>query len=74
MLMTHIVDLGQFYGEVMGPRIARKHVGWYFSGLTGNDDTVGFTRKFNGLNQVSEQIEAIESVFLAMQKREEIAA
>jgi tRNA-dihydrouridine synthase B len=74
MLMTHIVDLSQFYGEVMGPRIARKHVGWYFAGLIGNEDTIGFTKRFNGLNQVSEQIEAIESVFLAMQKREEIAA
>jgi tRNA-dihydrouridine synthase B len=74
MLMTHIVDLGHFYGEVMGPRIARKHVGWYFAGLTEIEDTVGFTRKFNSLNQISEQLEAIEIVFLAMQKREEAAA
>jgi len=74
MLVTHIRELGRFYGEVMGPRIARKHVGWYFAGLTENEDTAGFTNKFNSLSQISGQLEAIETVFLAMQKREEIAA
>lgn len=74
MLTTHIVDLSHFYGEVMGPRIARKHVGWYFAGLAKNTETVGFIKKFNGLKHVSEQLNAIEVVFLAMQEREEIAA
>merc|ERR1712137_1519446 len=29
ILMEHLTNLHQFYGEIMGPRIARKHVGWY---------------------------------------------
>jgi len=74
MLMTHIVELNHFYGEVMGPRIARKHVGWYFAGLTKNTKTIGFIKEFNGLKDVLQQLEALETVFLAMQEREEIAA
>ena len=29
-LLEHLTALYEFYGEVMGPRIARKHIGWYF--------------------------------------------
>ena len=29
ILRRHLLALYAFYGEVMGPRIARKHVGWY---------------------------------------------
>ena len=29
ILHNHVQALHAFYGEVMGPRIARKHVGWY---------------------------------------------
>lgn len=29
ILLDHIVALHQFYGEFMGVKIARKHVGWY---------------------------------------------
>ena len=28
-LLEHVQALHEFYGEVMGVRIARKHVGWY---------------------------------------------
>jgi len=31
MLITHVRELAGFYGELMGPRIARKHVGWYLA-------------------------------------------
>jgi tRNA-dihydrouridine synthase B len=29
ILLGHLVDLHAFYGEEMGVRIARKHLGWY---------------------------------------------
>ncbi len=29
ILRRHLLALYDFYGELMGPRIARKHVGWY---------------------------------------------
>jgi tRNA-dihydrouridine synthase len=31
MLIAHVKQLAEFYGELMGPRIARKHVGWYLA-------------------------------------------
>lgn len=30
-ILVHIQDLHSFYGEHQGVRIARKHIGWYFS-------------------------------------------
>lgn len=32
VLRDHLVDHYAFYGEVTGPRIARKHIGWYIDG------------------------------------------
>jgi tRNA-dihydrouridine synthase B len=32
VLREHLVDHYAFYGEVTGPRIARKHIGWYIDG------------------------------------------
>ena len=34
-LLEHVQALHEFYGEVMGVRIARKHVGWYLATLPG---------------------------------------
>ena len=33
ILLRHVMALHQFYGEFMGLRIARKHVGWFVSSL-----------------------------------------
>jgi tRNA-dihydrouridine synthase len=32
VLRGHLVDHYAFYGEHAGPRIARKHIGWYIDG------------------------------------------
>ena len=64
-LVVHVRNLEEFYGEVLGARIARKHVGWYLSGRV----SVEFMRKFNGLQSTEEQVEAIIEAFL-----EEMAA
>ena len=37
-LLEHVQALHEFYGEVMGVRIARKHVGWYLATLPGARD------------------------------------
>jgi len=34
-LLEHVQALHEFYGEVMGVRIARKHAGWYLATLPG---------------------------------------
>ena len=60
ILMEHLVNLHQFYGEPMGARIARKHVSWY---LQAHDQEGQFRRVFNALETPNEQIEALEQYF-----------
>jgi tRNA-dihydrouridine synthase B len=59
-LVDHLVDLNDFYGETMGVRIARKHVGWN----TFMDRP--FCRSFNRLESLAEQIDAIHERFQTM--------
>ena len=58
ILLNHVQALHGFYGDVMGPRIARKHVGWY---LQEQDRLGNFKRKFNAIENSSEQIDALET-------------
>ncbi len=60
ILLAHLKALHQFYGEFMGVRIARKHVGWYLKAHQITDLT---RRQFNGLEEAAQQIEAIEQLF-----------
>ena len=54
ILLGHVKDLHQFYGDYMGVRIARKHVSWYIHAfaLLGEESSEelgeGFTAKFAG--------------------------
>ncbi|KAE9533767.1 tRNA dihydrouridine synthase DusB [Ursidibacter arcticus] len=57
LMLKHIDDLYQFYGEEKGYRIARKHVGWYVETLSPNSN---FKRTFNVLSSTSEQMQALE--------------
>ncbi|WP_160064100.1 tRNA dihydrouridine synthase DusB [Psychromonas sp. L1A2] len=58
ILLNHVQALHGFYGDVMGPRIARKHVGWY---LQEQDRLGNFKRKFNAIESSSEQLNALET-------------
>ncbi|CAH9056391.1 tRNA-dihydrouridine synthase B [Pseudoalteromonas sp. CIP111854] len=60
ILMEHLTNLHQFYGEPMGARIARKHVSWY---LQAHDQAGQFRRVFNVLEMPNEQIDALEQYF-----------
>src|SRR5690606_20855600 len=44
ILLEHLAALHVFYGDVMGVRIARKHVGWYLATLPGAKE---FRAQFN---------------------------
>ncbi|MBD1554339.1 tRNA dihydrouridine synthase DusB [Pseudomonas typographi] len=46
ILLEHLAALHAFYGDVMGVRIARKHVGWYLATLPGARE---FRAHFNQL-------------------------
>jgi len=60
ILLGHLENLYQFYGEVMGAMIARKHVSWYSKGQTGS---ARFRDYFNRLEKPNEQTLAIEEFF-----------
>jgi tRNA-dihydrouridine synthase B len=32
MIAGHYEDMLSFYGRILGPRVARKHLGWYMDG------------------------------------------
>jgi tRNA-dihydrouridine synthase B len=56
ILHRHVSHLHQFYGDFMGVRIARKHVGWY---LAGRGDTRATENFFNRLAHPEEQLHFI---------------
>ena len=58
ILLQHVQALHVFYGEVMGPRIARKHVGWY---LKEQDQLGNFKRKFNAIDCPLAQLKSLET-------------
>ena len=66
LLVTHISELRQFYGEVTGVRVARKHVGWYLREVS----AYSFQQWFNGLTSSDAQIRAVEE---ALQKEQRVA-
>lgn len=58
ILLNHVQALHVFYGEVMGPRIARKHVGWY---LKEQDKSGYFKRQFNAIDCPLQQLNTLEN-------------
>jgi tRNA-dihydrouridine synthase B len=59
-LRRHVESLHHFYGEFMGVRIARKHVGWFLQHI--NNDP-GLRKFFNGLSSAGQQLELIERIY-----------
>ncbi|MEO5932868.1 MAG: tRNA-dihydrouridine synthase, partial [Duganella sp.] len=49
-----------FYGEFLGVRTARKHIGWYVRDLEGGED---FRQKMNLLESTDEQLIAVDQFF-----------
>eukprot|EP00493_Phyllostaurus_siculus_P018475 UN18767 len=60
ILLGHVNALHSFYGEYLGPRIARKHVGWY---LKEHEQASEFRRTFNAIDAAELQLEALEEYF-----------
>jgi tRNA-dihydrouridine synthase B len=61
ILLGHLDNLFDFYGEVTGTMIARKHVSWYSKGLRG---AANFREHFNKISNAEAQREAIEAFFI----------
>lgn len=60
IMLSHLVALHDFYGQPMGHRIARKHIGWYLNSTPVRDD---FKSRFNRIEDPQEQIDAIHEEF-----------
>jgi tRNA-dihydrouridine synthase B len=71
ILLTHLRELYRFYGDVMGPRIARKHVSWYLQTVP---DSEIFRKTFNGMDNAEVQLTSIHHFFEQLLMREEKAA
>jgi tRNA-dihydrouridine synthase B len=60
ILLEHMAALHLFYGDVMGVRIARKHVGWYLATLPGARE---FRAQFNRLDSTDAQSTNVRQFF-----------
>ena len=64
ILIKHVSNLHQFYGEYQGLRIARKHIGWY---CKQQDNANAFRAVVNRIESASEQLAALENFFSEQQ-------
>lgn len=71
ILSSHLRELYRFYGEFMGPRIARKHASWYLQTVPGSDE---FRKAFNAIGNAEEQQTSIQNFFEQLLTKEENAA
>jgi len=63
----HLAQLHAFYGEYMGLRIARKHVGWYVDERPGGE---AFRARFNGIENAAEQRKVLAEFLLTTNNRQ----
>jgi tRNA-dihydrouridine synthase B len=70
ILRGHLASLHDFYGEFMGVRIARKHMGWYLQS-SGLDNSL--RTDFNRLQDAHEQLHFINRI-ASTDKQEVLAA
>ncbi len=67
ILHEHVANVHEFYGDVTGVRIARKHVGWY---LAEHDTDRQFRKSFNAIESADAQLEALNVYFQSLHERE----
>ena len=60
LIIEHLADHHAFYGEQVGVRIARKHLGWYTRSLRGGD---AFRARMNAVETSAAQITIVERYF-----------
>ena len=70
VMTKHLTDLHEFYGEVGGVRISRKHIGWYSRWL---DDGKAFTKIFNQHETRLQQQQQLSEFFSKYSSQERAA-
>jgi tRNA-dihydrouridine synthase B len=66
VLLAHLDELYEFYGEHTGVRVARKHISWYTKGLAGS---AAFRHAMNRLETSAEQRTTVEEFFAQLADR-----
>lgn len=66
VLLEHLADLYEFYGEHTGVRVARKHISWYTKGLVGS---AHFRHDMNRLETREQQLDAANRFFDELRSR-----
>ncbi|MGS2722775.1 tRNA dihydrouridine synthase DusB [Porticoccus sp. GXU_MW_L64] len=65
ILLRHINGLYDHYGDYMGVRIARKHLGWYLaSSQYASDLQKSLRARFNGLTESRQQLDFLNQLFI----------
>lgn len=60
VLLGHLDELYQFYGEYSGCRIARKHIAWYTKGLRSSNE---FRQNMYKVENTADQAKVVEAYF-----------
>ena len=68
LMAEHLASHYAFYGEFLGVRTARKHIGWYVRDLTGGET---FRQQMNLLESTAEQLRAVDRFFEFQQEHGE---
>jgi tRNA-dihydrouridine synthase B len=71
VMERHLAALWQAYGEAMGVRVARKHIGWY---LDGRKDAVEVRRQLMRTESGAEQVSLLRAYFRRQKAGAEQAA
>jgi tRNA-dihydrouridine synthase B len=66
VLLAHVQELYDFYGEHTGLRVARKHISWYTKGLAGS---AHFRHQMNQLESPAEQLAAVGEFFAQQEQQ-----
>ncbi len=63
LLLEHLQEHYALYGEFVGVRSARKHIGWYVRALAGGE---AFRQRMNLIESSAEQLRAVDEFFDAL--------
>jgi tRNA-dihydrouridine synthase B len=65
LMNEHLPAHYAFYGEYLGVRTARKHIGWYVQDLPGGEE---FRQRMNLLESTFDQLAAVDDFFKSQQR------
>jgi len=66
VMLEHLHYLYNFYGDLTGMRVARKHISWYTKGLSGS---AAFRHNMNTLQTIELQLQAINDFFAELRAK-----